>query len=136
MSEPPEAPRPTAWQTVWKNAPRLMIALAVAGVLAEPVVWITGGIRSQMQIDVESLKAEQSKQRADLAVLTSRLDTLAGTIPRSTDVAGWEAHLSRLDAVYEALRDSLAQDRLTNRETAIRVQSLTSIPPASSQARR
>lgn len=146
--EPPrDAPPERATQLVWSSLQRLVLIAAALSVLWNPIVWFTGGLHPQSSIDLESLKTQTSDLRTDLAATKARLDQLprqadveglrtqlAGIqarieqLPRSTDFQDWTAHLSRLDAVFEGLRDQVVADRLAAKETAVRVQSLTALP--------
>lgn len=123
LTPEPRPNPPTLFVQIFRSLPAVLLIAGVIGLLYSPLSWLTGGFRPQTQIDVETLKAQSSDLRSQVAVCNSRLDAM----PRSSDFAGWEAHLSRLDARLDALGDAQAQDRLTNKETAVRVQNLTAL---------
>lgn len=125
------------------DAPRLAIPWpqigAVIGVLVflgTGLTFLTGGIHPQwasdiaelraanasLQSDIKAVSASAASDRAalvartdaDKQLLTSRLDAMW----RPSDYADRDAHLSRLDTVYEALRERVTQLEYANKDLA------------------
>lgn len=120
-----EDQQPTVWEQVWAAAPRILIMITALTVMYGVLTWMTGGVRPQSQIDLDNLKSTQINLSSRVAVCESRLDT----IPRNSDFANWEAHLSRLDAVFEAQRDQVTQNKYDIKDLLNKYQALTTTPP-------
>ena len=106
------------WTQLWAASPRISAIVGALGVFYVALTFVSGPLRSQSQIDLEALKTEVSDLKSGQAVCTTRLDAL----PRASDFSGWESHLSRLDAVFDALRD-----RVTATEYAIKANQETQL---------
>lgn len=123
---------PTLWTQIWAAAPQLSGIIAAITVVLAVLTWSLGGVRPQSQIELDALKAEVVKAQSRLAVIESRIEAL----PRAQDYADWTAHLSRLDAVFEAQRDKLTAATYDIKDVQNRVQTLSSAPVQSPPSRR
>lgn len=103
---------------VWSHAPRILIVLTCLGALYTGLTWLTGGLRPQSQIDIAALQGSAVQ-------CSTRLDDMERSRVRASDIAGWEAHLSRLDARVDDLRDRISKAEATGADTLARVASLT-----------
>lgn len=112
------------WQGLWAAAPRIALMVAAASFVWAIMTFATGGIRPQSQIDLENLKEKQTNLASRVAVCESRLDQM----PRSQDFADWTAHLSRLDAVFEAQRNQVSQSQFDIKDLMSKYQGLTTTP--------
>jgi hypothetical protein len=123
--EDPEPKAPGLGEQLWAAAPRLLIMISALTVMYAVLTWLTGGVRPQSQIDLDNLKSTQTGLASRVAVCESRLDAL----PRTADFSNWEAHLSRLDAVFEAQRDQVTQNKYDIKDLMNKYQALTTVPP-------
>lgn len=122
MTDNPPAIPESLWEQIWSNLPRILIVISTLSVLYAVLTWFTGGLRPQSQIDLENLKLQMSEMRSGVAVCNSRLDAL----PRASDFAEWQAHLSRLDAVYDSLRDRLTAEEYATKDNTAGLRDLLS----------
>lgn len=120
----PEVAAPSIWEQVWAIGPRIAVMGAAFGVLWAVVTFYMGPLRPQSQIDLDDVKKQETSLASRVAVCESRLDQ----IPRAQDFSGWEAHLSRLDAVFEAQRDTVTQNKYDIKDLAAKYQALTTTP--------
>jgi hypothetical protein len=125
MTDEQDQPPPTVWEQLWAASPRVLFMITALTVVYAILTFMTGGIRPQTQIDLEDLKRQETGLASKVAVCESRLDAL----PRASDFSDWVAHLSRLDAVFEAQRDQVTQNKYDIKDLANKYQSLTTTPP-------
>lgn len=87
--------------------------LVLLGAIYTIVVWGTGGLKLQSQIDLEqvrsqlsSIQAAQTDQALRAQQAQDRIIARLDALPRPADYAQQDAHLSRLDAAIGELRDA------------------------------
>ena len=106
----------------------IAVLVFVGGILA----WCFGGLKLQSQIDLEAFKtqlnniqqaqATQAQQnQASQERIIGRLDAL----PRPSDYANQEAHLSHLDAAVQALGDRMTADEVATARIAAKLDALS-----------
>lgn len=88
------------------------------------MTFLTGGLRPQSQIDLAALTERVTKSESRVAVCESKLDGL----PRASDFQDWVGHFQRLDAVFEAQRDQVTQNKYDIRDLQNKYQALTTVP--------
>lgn len=88
---------------IWDGVGKGPGVVIILGVVYALVIWGVGPIKPQGQIELDAQKAAIVRLESRAAVAETRLDAL----PRASDFADWTAHLSRLDAVFEAQRDKI-----------------------------
>jgi outer membrane murein-binding lipoprotein Lpp len=84
------------------------------------VVWLTGGLHPQTQVQYEQLSNQVATLQTTLSALSSKLDAM----PRPSDYAAQDAHLSRIDNQLTALGDRLTADEIRSSAADARTQRL------------
>lgn len=95
-------------------------------------IWFTGGLRPQTQIDQDGFKAQlasiQDAQKVQANEVRMWRDEMIGRfdrLPRPSDYANQDAHLSRIDTAISSISDRITADELKAVEIATQVRRLT-----------
>lgn len=96
--------------------------IAIASAIIVVLLWLTGGLRPQTQIDQDSLRGQLTALTSQSQRIIDRLDAM----PRPSDYAAQDQHLARLDGAISALGDRMTQDEITQANVKGRVDSLWS----------
>jgi hypothetical protein len=136
---------------------QISVVITVIAAIGGGLAWITGGIHPQWQQDISELRASNVGLAADLktavakleaaqqtqaaaassdkAVLTARIDSAQQLFTsrldamwRPSDYADRDSHLSRLDQVYDALRDRMTQQEYSTKDLTNRLSGLSTAP--------
>lgn len=95
-------------------------AIVVMATLAGGVTWLAGGLRPGSQVAVEELKAQMTQLQGAISQLKDRIDAM----PRVTDFAAHEAHLSHIDGQIAAMGDRMTADEIKAADVAAQVNAL------------
>ena len=97
-------------------------AIVVFGAVAGGIAWLAGGLRPQTQVAVEELNTQIGQVQTAISQLKDRIDNM----PRVTDFAAHEAHLSRIDGQIAAMGDRMTADEIKAADVAAQVNALRS----------
>ena len=120
----------------WERAKEIVTFLggliAVLVFLGGIAAWCFGGLKWQSQIDLDAFKqqltniqqaqaAQAQQNQASQDRIIARLDAL----PRPSDYANQEAHLSHLDGAVQALGDRMTADEVATARFSAKLDALT-----------
>jgi hypothetical protein len=95
-------------------------AIVVIGALGGGVAWMAGGLRPQTQVAVDELNVQMGQIQTAISQLKDRIDAM----PRVTDFAAHEAHLSHIDGQIAAMGDRMTADEIKAADVAAQVNAL------------
>jgi hypothetical protein len=134
------------WATPGKVIAGILATGGVVAVLSQPVTFLFGGLRPQSQIDVANLQKDNlalaarldtmtATEASDKALLLAQIEaakqlftTRLEAMWRPTEFADRDAHLSRLDAVFEAQRNIVTDHTYDIKDLREKYQALTTVP--------
>ena len=136
---------------------QVSVVIAVLAMIGGALAWITGGIHPQWQNDIAELRASNVGLAADLktavaqleatqqaqaaaassdkAVLAARIDSAQQLFTsrldamwRPSDYTERDTHLSRLDQVFDALRDRVTAQEYISKDLTNKLSGLSTAP--------
>lgn len=142
---------------IWDGAGKGPGVVIILGVLYTGLVWGIGPIKPQSQVDSDAQKAAVTKLSndfqtattkleatqqaqaatcaADKVLLTNRIDSAQQLFTsrldamwRPSDYTERDTHLSRLDSVFEALRDRVVAQEYATKDLKDRLSGLSAAP--------
>ena len=139
------APKP-AWATPGKIAAGIVTSGAIVALLLNLMGGLFGGLRPQSQIDLAELQKSNAAlktqidavtvaEASDKALVLAQIDTVKQLFAtrldamwRPSDYADRDAHLSRLDTVFDGLRDKTTDNGYAIKGLQDRYTALTTVP--------
>ena len=128
------------------NAGKMVAIGGAIAIVFTGLGWLTGPLRPQSQIDLANLQktnveivaridAMAATQASDKALLIAQIELLKQLFAtrldamwRPSDFADRDSHLSRLDSVFEALRDKTTDNTYAIKDLQEKYRGLTTVP--------
>jgi hypothetical protein len=105
--------------------------VAIIGGVWLAMLWLTGGLKPQTQVDqdgfrtqLSSIQAAQEKSVTTNLAAYDRIIARLDALPRPIDYANQEAHLGRLDTALQAAYDRMTRIEIDAADRGVRIQSV------------
>lgn len=103
---PATAPKPAPFSGLRDVLNTIVLSLTLLSMITGGIIFFTGGFQLKNQAVVEDLSSKMTALQRSMDAMQARFDSL----PRPSDYAAQDAHLSRLDNAITDLRDHAISD--------------------------